>query len=568
MPTVSILIPAYKAEFLGRAILSALGQTFEDTEILVGDDTPNGSLREIVQRFDDPRVRYFHHGFQKGTRNARALWEKASGQYVKWLFDDDMLMPTSVEALVNALRANPGVVLAFHERVTIDGNDAVIHTPAPLLPAGQAALIDRPSIVANMVGKIQNFIGEPSNIMLVRDRVDITRAFDYRSWVLDFLGDVALYLNCAEQAPLLAVGGYLSAFRRHAQQASATRSANFLAGLYEWELMVRGEAAAGYLKGEALETAQKALRHTYAHFAPAVPEIAPLLANLGELTELPAHQLYTSERFLADLAQARATVAARVAERSKGAQRPAPQPFCVVCEQPVSGWLPHPEAGKLDRTFMQQVESVGSTLEHHLCPSCGCNDRERHLWLYLAFSRTLEDAPKKRILHIAPEAGIEPRIRRLEPLEYVAGELSPRAPHHRTINVEKMPFPDGYFDVIICNHVLEHVEHPDQALAELSRCLAPNGHLIAQTPYSPVLRHTFELNKPVTAPFATRYFGQSDHVRLFGADIADRFRAAGLAGELYAHSTVLADLDPKMFGCNGREPFFLFSKGPAPAFAA
>lgn len=584
MPTVSILIPAYKAEFLGRAILSALNQTFEDTEILVGDDTPQGVLREIVERFDDPRVRYFHHGFQKGTRNSRALWDKASGQYVKWLFDDDMLMPESVETLVNALRVNPGVALAFHARVIIDENDAIIATPPSLLPSGQAALIDRASLVENMIGRIDNFIGEPSNVMLVRDRVDISRAFDYRTWVLDFLGDVALYLNCAAEAPLLAVGGYLSAFRQHSSQASAAAGANYSAGLYEWELMVRGEAAAGNLRGATLEGAQRALRGLYGRWAPALPEIARLLANLGELTELAPHQLYTSERFVADLAHARAAVAERVGARNKRAQaagavasapaataataEPAQQqPFCVVCEQSVSGWLPHPEAGKLDRSFMQQVESVGSTLEHYQCPNCGCNDRDRHLWLYLAFSRVLEDAPQKRILHIAPEARIEPRIRALAPLEYVVGDLHPRVHHHRQLNVERLDFPDGYFDVVICNHVLEHVANPDRAMAELTRCLASNGHLIAQTPFSPVLRNTFELNKPVSGPFATHYFGQSDHVRLFGADIVDRFRAAGLSGDLYSHTTVLAEVDPKTFGCNGREPFFLFSKGRAPEFA-
>lgn len=566
MPAVSILIPAYKAEYLGRAILSAQQQTFEDIEILVGDDTPDGLLREIVERVDDPRVRYFHHGFQKGTRNSRALWEKASGQFVKWLFDDDLLMPTSVETLVNALRANPGVVLAFHQRVIINASDAVIARPEPLLPEGEAALISRPSLVENMMGRLNNFVGEPSNIMLVRDRVDISRAFDYRTWVLDFLGDVALYLNCAEQAPLLAVGGYLSAFRKHSGQASVPQGSNFAAGLYEWELMVRGEAAAGYLTGPALQNAERALRQLYAHWAQSMPEIARLLANVDELTRMPAHQLYASERFVADIGNARSVVAERIAQRKRTAPAPS-QKFCVVCEQPVEKWLPHPEATKADRAFMKQVESIGSTLEHHQCPNCGCNDRERHLWLYLAFSRILEDVAQKRVLHIAPEAGVEQRIRRLSPGEYVGGDLSPRLPHHRRLDVENLDFPDGYFDIIICNHVLEHVGNPDAALAEFNRCLAPGGHLIAQTPFSPVLRNTFELNKPVTPAFATHYFGQSDHVRLFGADIVDRFRSAGLAGDLYAHDSVLGQVDPETYGCNGREPFFFFTKGAqAPQF--
>jgi SAM-dependent methyltransferase len=566
MPTVSILIPAYKAEYLRRAIVSAQMQTFEDTEILVGDDTPDGKLEAIVKSFNDPRIRYFHHGFQKGTRNARALWHQASGQYVKWLFDDDMLMPTSVEALVGALRACPQAVLAFHERVIVDENDAVVHEPPALQPEGQVSLVDRKFIVENLLGRLHNFIGEPSNTMLVRERVDVDRVFDYRDWILDFIGDVAMFLNCAETAPLVAVGGYLSAYRRHSGQASATVSANFSAGLYEWELMIRGEAAAGQMSRTALVGARALLRQLYGQHCASLPEIAPLLAHLDEFDQVPAQALYTSPRFNEDLKHARAAVAARVGVRRKGGLG-AQQKLCVVCEQPVDGWLAHPHAAQFDRTFTRELETVGSTLEHYMCPRCGCNDRERHLWLYLAFSQVLENAGEKRILHIAPEAGIEPRIQRLQPREYVAGDLFPRAPHHRKINVEKLEFPDGYFDLIICNHVLEHVDSPEAALAEFHRCLAPNGHLVAQTPYSPILRHTFELNKPMPEPFKVRYYGQDDHVRMFGADIAEYFRAAGFAGALYPHTSVLGEIDAATYGCNGREPFFFFAKGEAPAFA-
>jgi hypothetical protein len=91
---------------------------------------------------------------------------------------------------------------------------------------------------------------------------------------------------------------------------------------------------------------------------------------------------------------------------------------------------------------------------------------------------------------------------------------------------------------------------------------------VAQTPYSPILKRTFELNKPASVPFKTWYFGQDDHVRLFGADIVDYFRDAGLNGDLYPHATVLGNIDADVVGCNVREPFFLFAKGEAPAFAA
>ncbi|MGF6596459.1 SAM-dependent methyltransferase [Paraburkholderia sp. GAS448] len=563
MATVSILIPAYKTQYLVRAITSAQNQTFTDIEILVGDDTLDGILRGTVEGLDDPRIQYFHHGFQKGSRNLQALWERAKGKYVKFLFDDDILLPKSVETLVAALQADTDSVLAFHERVFIDTNDQVTSAPPRLLADGHTARIDRAFLVEHMVCQLNNFIGEPSNVMLDRERFDPARIFHYHSRPLNYLGDVATYLNAAEQAPIIAVGGYLSAFRQHADQASNQHSPHFSAGLYEWELIVRSEAAAGRLSGAALEGVKRQLGRLYAPWTISLPEIARLAANLDELVELNPLELLESSQFQSDLAHAREALTARVTARRKGTAQA--QKFCAVCENPVGGWIPHPEA-RSDREFMRQMGAVGSTLENHLCPNCYCNDRERHLWLYLDRAQILKDISRKRVLHIAPEAGLERKFSALQPFEYVTGDLSPQKPDHRKINVERIDFPDDYFDLIFCNHVLEHVDRPDTALAELARCLAPGGYLVAQTPYSPILRQTFELYIAPSGPFATRYFGQADHVRLFGADLIDRFRATGLNGDLYPHTTVLGDIDPDTWGCNGREPLFLFAKGPAPAF--
>lgn len=322
MALVSILIPAYKAQHLPQAIASALSQTLQDFEILVGDDTPEAHLEPVVKSFKDDRIRYFHHGFQRGTLNFQALWKRASGKYVKWLCDDDVLMPASIEVLSAALTVNPASSLAFHDRVFIDGDGKVNGMPPALLQPGQTALVDRAYLVQKMVAETHNFIGEPSNVMVDRERIDVERIVDYRGLQLDFLGsDVAMFLNVAERAPLVAVGGYLSAFRRHAGQLSTVMSWNFSAGLYEWELMIRSEAAAGNLPSSMLESAKHRLRGLYANFAGALPEIARFAANLEELTTLPPAQLLDSERYRADFAFARANVAQRVAQRKEEAAR-------------------------------------------------------------------------------------------------------------------------------------------------------------------------------------------------------------------------------------------------------
>lgn len=568
MASVSILVPASRPDYLGRALLSAQSQTYTDIEILVGDDTAEGSLAEIVERFDDPRVRYFHHGFGDRRRNAAQLWERASGKYVKWLSGDDVLMPTSVEALTNALAQNPDSPMAFHGGVFVGENDAIHFVPPALLNPGQCGIVTRQSLVDTLVAELNNYVGEPSNVMLVRDRVDMNAALTYGDWNLDSLVDVAMYLNLAGQAPLVAVGGYLSALRRAAGPTPMHANAASSAAFYEWEMIVRKEAAQGNLSTAGLKTAQQRLKDLYTSASAAFPELGRLQDNLDDLTTLPPDELVRDARFQDSLAFARAAAAERAAS-------PAPVPtahaqkYCVVCENEVPHWLAVPGSG--DGTpgddFFGQVRFTGSALHKYGCPSCHCNDRDRHLWLYFAVSGVLENASQMRILHIAPEVRLEPRIRALGPREYIVGDLFPRSPEHRRINVEALDFPEGYFDLIICNHVLEHVDDPRRALAEFNRCLAPGGHLVAQTPYSPRLKHTFELNTPASTAFKTQYFGQDDHVRMFGADIADYFHAAGLQGGLYPHETVLAEADADQWGCNEHEPFFLFRKGALPALS-
>jgi methyltransferase family protein/glycosyl transferase family 2 len=554
MALVSVVIPAFKPEYLQAAIISATEQTCEDIEILVGDDSVDARLEPIVTEIDDPRVTYHHHGFGDAELNLRKLWERATGEYIKPLFDDDLLLPASVESLVNALRSNPGSALAFHERVYVNSENDIVWTPPQLLEAGSMAALDHQFMVDHMLPTLSNFIGEPSNTMVSRELVDVTQVYTYRGRKLDFLADVASYLNLSTDAPIILVGGYLSAFRQHAAQSSHGTSPRISAGLYEWELFVRTEAVEGTLSGPELTSAWRSLRKMYAPHARHLPEIARLAAHLDDIVSNEPAQLL-NDTFEADLAVAAKAVAARVAIAAR--QEPSPN-HCAVCGQAIAEWLPHPAA--VDLTFMDHMGVVGSRRDKHICPACHCNDRDRHLWLYIEAANLLADAPEMRILHIAPEAMLEPKIVALAPLEYVAGDLVPHHERHRRIDVEALEFDDDHFDLIICNHVLEHVDFPPRAIAEFYRCLAPGGHVIAQTPYSPILRRNLETTTSESEGFVTYYFGQDDHARLFGLDLIDDFHGAGFTGEPLEHTTLLGDLDPEAYGVNPVESFLLFSK--------
>ncbi|KAA0083846.1 glycosyltransferase [Paraburkholderia sp. T12-10] len=355
MATVSILVPASDAQFIGRALLSAQHQTLDDIEILVGDDTPNAALEPLVARLGDPRVRYFHHGFQNERRNARALWASANGRYVKWLVGDDLLMPTSVERLVDALRQHPESALAFHGRVLIDADDSVIHTPPLLLKVGERGLVDRELLIKEMVAGLNNFLGELSNVMVDRMHVDEADVFSYRSMELDYLGDVATFLNLSRREPLVAVGGYWSMSRQPAGQVDLEARPDFSAGLYEWEVFVRGEAATGALPASVLAETARRLEQLYAQHAGRFPEIARFLANLPELTSSPAQSLFDGQRFRSDLSYARSAVAERLSSAVRGAP--------VRREKPGAAALPA-EGAKAAAPAVVRRDAT-ATLQHH-----------------------------------------------------------------------------------------------------------------------------------------------------------------------------------------------------------
>ncbi|CAG9274072.1 glycosyltransferase [Paraburkholderia unamae] len=317
MPTVSILIPAFKPTYLARTLASACAQNYADIEILVGDDTPDASLREIVEGVNDPRIRYFHHGFQDGLRNQEELWARAAGKYVKWLYDDDLLMATSVATLVAALESHPESAMAFHQRVVIDADDKVIDVPAALLQPGATALLDRAFLVENMVVSANNFVGEPSNVMLVRERVDVRAMMKYREHAFIYLTDVTMYLNMAQLGPVVIAGGYHSCFRRHATQNSGVANPWLAAGFFEWEIIVRGEAAAGTIGAASLDKARERLDEVY-RFAieqRGLLGLEPLRQSLDELGRMPPRELPESPRFLDGIAHARAVASAKKRKR-------------------------------------------------------------------------------------------------------------------------------------------------------------------------------------------------------------------------------------------------------------
>lgn len=159
------------------------------------------------------------------------------------------------------------------------------------------------------------------------------------------------------------------------------------------------------------------------------------------------------------------------------------------------------------------------------CPGCGTYERHRLLLLYLQ-QRTRFFVDQLRVLHVAPEAILQSRFRRLPNLDYVSVDLdSPLAMVH--MDITRLALQDNQFDVIFCSHVLEHIPNDQQAMRELYRVLKPGGWAIMLVPIDTTQESTFEDPSIVLPQERERYFGQHDHVRLYGRDYIQRLESAG-----------------------------------------
>lgn len=185
---------------------------------------------------------------------------------------------------------------------------------------------------------------------------------------------------------------------------------------------------------------------------------------------------------------------------------------CPICEKSYKKFFPY---GRINPR------------QNALCPNCLSLERHRLIWLYLK-EKTSFFSSKLNILHIAPEACFIKRFEKQHGDLYITADIeSPLA--KVKMDIHQIPFPENTFDVVLCNHVLEHVNDDLKAMGEIRRVLKPGGFSILQVPFfNPVPEKTFE-DFAITDPKEReKFFGQDDHVRKYGRDYTARIEKAGL----------------------------------------
>jgi SAM-dependent methyltransferase len=233
---------------------------------------------------------------------------------------------------------------------------------------------------------------------------------------------------------------------------------------------------------------------------------------------------------------------------------------CNVCDHKVWKFLPFGRGSKSVPAFVRAINLTGSDVDNFECPWCGASDRERHLLMYMRASGIFDSLAGKEILHFAPEKRIAGLVAAQNPRRHIQADLKPTRLDIERIDMQEIPYPDESFDLVIANHVLEHVSDDLLALQELRRVLKVNGHAILQTPFSSKVHNTWYDRGIDDDESRLQAYGQEDHVRLFGKDIFDRIASSGLTSKVQLHDELLPDVNARTFGVNRSEPFFLFER--------
>lgn len=188
-----------------------------------------------------------------------------------------------------------------------------------------------------------------------------------------------------------------------------------------------------------------------------------------------------------------------------------------------------PIDGKSFRKFLPY--GYGEQRPNVLSPSTLSLERHRLLWLYLKNETDFFEEPKadkklKKVLHMAPEQCFLSIFKNLKNLDYITADLNSPIVDIKA-NILNLPFKDNSFDVVFCNHVLEHIEDDKKAMSELYRVLRPGGMGIFQVPQDLKLKETYEDFNIISPKERAKHFGQYDHVRIYGKDYFERLRNAG-----------------------------------------
>jgi SAM-dependent methyltransferase len=232
--------------------------------------------------------------------------------------------------------------------------------------------------------------------------------------------------------------------------------------------------------------------------------------------------------------------------------------YCPICIGYWDEWI---ENG-FEFEILKKVNIIGGGKRKHLCPNCGSPDRVRMIYSYL-HSKTDLFSPKNPVvlLHVAPERQLLDIFEKNNNIEYYPCDKFNYSNNVQKADITQLQFVENFFDFLICNHVLEHIEDDAKAMSELYRVMKPNGIGILQIPYSISIKTNIENNEIRLPEEREICFGQDDHVRIYAkSEYIKTLNSVGFKVSTINPYSANWDFNPKKLGLNKREDLFIVQK--------
>ncbi|RZI65728.1 MAG: glycosyltransferase, partial [Pseudomonas sp.] len=210
------------------ALRSAFAQDYDQLEIVICDDCRDGGIRALVDQLTPESpfpIRYFFNEQSLGEAlNVARGIKEARGAYIKFLYDDDLLEPECVSALVELLHGHPDITLAAATRRLINENGEFLReNMLTVFPFKEDVVIHGPELVALLSELPLTFMGEPSSVMCRRDSA-LAYGQDLmalKGLPIHWLGDITLYVKLLREGNLAFISRPLSRFRMTDTQSSS-----------------------------------------------------------------------------------------------------------------------------------------------------------------------------------------------------------------------------------------------------------------------------------------------------------------------------------------------------------
>ncbi len=220
-PTVSVCVPTYNgAAFLAETLASVAAQTVEDLEVLIVDDMSADETLAVAEAYaaTDPRARVIRNTERAGSsaRNANQCLRHARGEWIKFLFQDDLMAPTCLARMLEAGARGPFVV-SWHNYLFAPDVDPPVRAYYEGLPSLETTLPATYAGVDELCDAIlkhwgMNFIGPTSSSFIHRDC--FTRYGEFSSEIRTF-PDLEYWIRVGNREGLAIVPERLVTFRVH-----------------------------------------------------------------------------------------------------------------------------------------------------------------------------------------------------------------------------------------------------------------------------------------------------------------------------------------------------------------